>query len=206
MKVIKAPKELKIKGPVNNFLSEKTLNEHYNTLYKGYVNKYNEIQEKLTQVSLAEANATYSEIRELKKEEVFAADAIRLHEGYFDCLGGDGACSGTILSWLNEDFGSFENWQKAFSAACMSARGWVVLAYDLTDGRLHNYLTDIHSDGVWAAIPLLICDMYEHAYYADYVASGKKEYVNKFFAQINWDAVNEKLQAYGLTQLRQAAS
>jgi len=205
MKVIKAAQELRVKGPIGDFLSEKTLKEHYETLYKGYVNKYNEIQEKLTEANLEAANATYSEIRELKKEELFAADAIRLHEGYFDCLGGDGSCSGTILSWLNEDFGSFENWQKEFTAACMSARGWVVLAYDLTDGRLHNYLTDIHSDGVWAAVPLLICDMYEHAYYFDYTASGKKDYINKFLGQINWDMVNQKLEDYGLKELREAA-
>lgn len=199
----KTPKELKIKGGVPG-LSARQIDEHYNVLYKGYCNKINEITGKLTSVDLDDANATYSTIRELKREEVFTANAVRLHEGYFDNLGGDAVSSGTIKNWLEEDFGSVESWEKEFRACGMAARGWVILAYDLADGRLHNYLSDIHSDGVWGAIPLLILDVYEHAYFIDY-ATARKSYLDAFFKNIDWQTVNNLIDKYGLLQVREAA-
>jgi Fe-Mn family superoxide dismutase len=72
-----------------------------------------------------------------------------------------------------------------------------VLAYDFTDGKLHNYLSDIHSDGVWSAVPLLIMDVYEHAYFIDY-GTGRKSYIEAFMKNVNWDAVNARLQGMGL--------
>lgn len=199
----KVPRELKIKGGVPG-ISERQIDEHYSVLYKGYCGKINEISEKLASVDKADANATYSAIRELKREEVFTANAIRLHEGYFDNLGGDGMAGGTIRSWIEEDFGSVEAWEEEFRACGMSARGWVALAYDLTDGRLHNYLSDIHSDGVWSAIPLLILDVYEHAYFIDY-GTGRKSYLDAFFKNIDWQHVNDLIERMGLAQMRQAA-
>jgi superoxide dismutase, Fe-Mn family len=204
MKFLKAPQEIKVEK-LPEGLSQKAFDEHYGVLYKGYVNKYNEIQEKLEEVELGQANTTYSEIRELKREEIFAADAIRLHEGYFKSLGGDGRPAGTSRQWIEEDFGSFDNWTAEFKACGMSARGWVVLAYDMTDGRLHNYTADAHSDGVWTAIPLLILDVYEHAYYMDFAASGRKKYVDSFMDNINWSYVNELIDRFGLAKVREAA-
>jgi Fe-Mn family superoxide dismutase len=75
-------------------------------------------------------------------EETFAANAVLLHEAYFDVLGGDGKPGGEIVERIAKDFGSFENWQEEFKALGMAARGWVVLAYDFNDGKLHNYLAD----------------------------------------------------------------
>lgn len=184
-------------------LSQKQIDQHFDVLYKGYVNKTNEIEEKMKSVNLDEANATYSLVRELKKEEVFATNGARLHEGYFGNLKkGSGQPSGPILQLINEDFGSFENWQKEFLALGIAARGWVVLAFDWDDGKLHNYLTDIHSEGVWDASPLLVLDVYEHAYFIDY-GTARKDYLNAFMRNIDWDVVNRRVEKLNVMAHRQ---
>lgn len=202
MKVKLAPRLVRIKGGLPG-LSERLIDEH-ETLYQGYVNKVNEIRERLDHADLDAANATYSDVRELKREELFAADAVRLHEAYFDNLGGGGQLAGTIQDWINEDFGSRDAWQREFLACGIAGRGWVVLAYDLTDGRLHNFMTDIHSDGVWAAIPLLVLDVYEHAYYLDY-GTARKKYLDAFTAAVDWNVVNNRIEQHGLREMRPAA-
>ncbi len=199
----KIPIELKIKDGVPG-ISKEQISGHYEVLYKGYCKKINEITTKLKTTDIEGANATYHPFRELKREEVFTTNATRLHEGYFDSLGGDGEIEGKIEDWIAEDFGSFESWKKEFAALGMSARGWVVLAYDFTDGRLHSYLSDIHSDGVWSAAPLLVLDVYEHAYFTDY-GTGRKSYIEAYFKNIDWSEVNQKIERYGLQKVREAA-
>ena len=198
------PKELSIKGQLNG-ISERTIDQHYNVLYKGYVNKLNEIHKKVTQANMGEANPTFSEIRELKREEVFTTNAVRLHEQYFDCLGGRGGRpDGAIGQLIQEDFGSYEAWEQEFRACGAAARGWVVLAFDWQDMRLRNYLSDIHSDGVWGVSPLLILDTYEHAYYMDQGAV-RKGYLDAFFQNANWDFVNSLIERMRLVEARKAA-
>ena len=138
------------------------------------------------------ANATFSDFRELKMEEGFAANAILLHEAYFDVLGGKGNPEGKIVDAIVKDFGSFDAWQEEFKALGLSARGWAVLAYDFNDGRLHNYLADMHNQGgVWGVSPILVLDVYEHAYFIDY-GSDRKTYIEDFFKNLNWKAINKK--------------
>ncbi len=119
-------------------ISQKAIEIHWGKLYQGYVKKWQEIQEKLKTADKSLANATFSELRELKLEETFAANAILLHEAYFDILGGDGQPKGEIVKAIEKNFGSFENWLEEFKALGLSARGWVVLSYDFNDGKLHN--------------------------------------------------------------------
>ena len=182
-------------------ISKKQIEQHHDVLYKGYVNKLNEIESKLTTAPPAEANATYSLIRELKREEVFATQAIRLHEGYFQNLGGDGVPKGAILDLIKEDLGSYEKWEEEFRALGIAARGWVVLAFDWADKKLRNYLSDIHSDGVWSSSPLLILDVYEHAYFVDY-GTGRKAYIEAFMKNVNWDVVNLRVKDLNLLEHR----
>jgi len=173
-------------------ISQKTIENHYGKLYQGYVKKWQEIQEKLNSVDLSSANATFSELRELKLEEGFVADAVLLHEAYFDILGGDGVPKGEILERISQDFGSFENWQKEFKALGLAARGWVVLAFDFNDGKLHNYIADFHNQGgIWGTSPTLVLDVYEHAYFIDYGAD-RKSYLEAFFHNLNWEFINKK--------------
>ena len=182
-------KELRWKGKELDGISKRQVDEHHDVLYAGYVKKLNEIETKLESADLGEANATFSLIGELKRQECFATNAITLHEGYFDNLGGDGKPAGKILEMMKEDFGSYEKWETDFKAAGVAARGWVVLAYNWDDKRLHNYSTDIHTQGAWSASPLLILDVYEHAYFLDY-GTARKKYIDAFMKNVDWARVN----------------
>src|SRR3989344_4020150 len=184
-------------------LSEKQLKEHHDVLYAGYVKKTNEIEEKLKTVDISSANATYSDLRELKMEETYALNGVKLHEGYFDNMGEGGAMpTGKILEILNRDFGSYENWEKEFKAMGLCARGWVVLGYDLDEKRLKNILCDSHNQGApWNMIALLIMDVYEHAYFIDY-ATARKAYIDAFFKNIDWQYVDRRISEYSLFFLK----
>ena len=181
-------------------ISEKTMTIHHDKLYVGYVNKRNEIEEKLAVADRSLANATYSEFGELKREESFAANGIFLHEYYFNVLGGDGALGGennqggTLVDAIKTEFGSYNKWLEDFKATGMTARGWVVLALDFNDGRLHNYLCDTHNHGgIWGALPIVVLDMYEHAYFIDY-GSDRKTYIEDYMQNLNWPAAQEIYQ------------
>lgn len=178
---------------VLNGISERTLKEHY-ILYEGYVSKTNEIWTKLLTADRSKANATYSEYRELKLEETYALDGVKLHELYFENLGGmGGPATGLIASMITCDFGSFENWLNDFKACATSARGWTALCFDPIDLKLHNYLQDSHNQGIISrSIPLLIIDTYEHAYFIDY-GTDKKGYIDAFMKNVKWDEVNKRV-------------
>lgn len=172
-------------------ISEKAIQIHHDKLYTGYVNKRNEIEEKLATVDRSTANATYSDYGELKREESFAANGVVLHEYYFSVLGGEGQASGELIKAIEENFGSYDKWLEDFKAAGMVARGWVVLAYDFNTGKLHNYLCDAHNHGgIWGAMPIVVLDMYEHAYFIDY-GSDRKTYIEDYMKNLNWDKANE---------------
>ncbi|SNX55111.1 Fe-Mn family superoxide dismutase [Thermoanaerobacterium sp. RBIITD] len=174
-------------------ISERTLKEHYK-LYEGYVNKTNEIWDKLLTADKSKANATYSEYRELKLEETYALDGVKLHELYFENLGGSGGPAvGLIASMIKCDFGTYENWLTDFKACALSARGWTALCFDPIDLKLHNYLQDLHNHGIVSrSTPLLIIDTYEHAYFIDYGAD-KKGYIEAFMKNVKWSEVNRRV-------------
>ena len=178
-------------------ISRKTIENHWGKLYQGYVKKWQEIQERLEKVDLSLGNAVFSDLRELKVEQTFAANAILLHEAYFDILGGEGREQGEILEAIKNDYGSFEEWVSHFKALGMSTRGWVILAYDFNEGVLRNYIADAHNFyGVWGAAPILVLDMYEHAYFIDF-GTDKKGYMETFFHNLDWQTIDKK---YGKIQ------
>jgi len=174
-------------------ISKKMLDEHFK-LYEGYVKKTNEIQKKIAEADKSEANGVFSYIGELKRQETFAVNGMKLHEAYFAHLGGDpsvdsgqvGQPKGDLVRAIERDFGSLENWKIDMVATGLAARGWAILAFDFKDNRLHNYGSDAHNVGaVWGAIPLIVLDVYEHAYFMDY-GINRKDYINSFFANLDW--------------------
>jgi len=185
------------------FLSEKQLSEHHDVLYAGYVKKVNEIRQKLQSADKATANGTYGDWRELKVEETFALNGVKLHEAYFDNMADKPAApSGLIADWLKADFGSVEAWEADVKACGLSARGWVVLAFDLESGKLSNVLCDLHNQGgVWNSVALLVLDVYEHAYFVDY-ATGRKTYLEGFAKHVDWAEVNARIEKFALAKLR----
>jgi Fe-Mn family superoxide dismutase len=177
-------------------ISKKQFEVHLE-LYKGYVKKINEIWKKLSSdAQREEANATYSYYRGLKKGETYALDGTILHELYFSNIGGTNKLPhGYALDMIVRDFGSYDNWKQDLTACGKAARGWAVLAYDQRSKRLHNFLLDSHDEGpIWNAFPILVLDVYEHAYYIDYT-NKKGEYINNFFKDIDWDIVNHRANA-----------
>lgn len=196
------PQDLKVTGGASG-LTERQIDEHYSVLYKGYVNKLNELEKATPGIDLSKSNATYSDLREIKKEEVFATNAMRLHEDFFSALGGNGQPTSKIRQWIEEDFGSFDRWLDEFKATGLAARGWVVLAFDYNDGRFHTYLTDIHSEGVWGCAPILILDVYEHAYFLDY-GTARKNYIEEWSKSIDWEWVTKRCENVGVESRRAA--
>jgi len=158
-------------------ISKKTIEEHLK-LYQGYVNKYNEVTEKLislTDDDYAKANQVYSMIRELKVELTFAWGGVVNHEIYFSHLGGKGGSpTGDVLKQINKDFGSFDAYKKDMKATGIAARGWVWTAWNIREKQLFNYLGDAQNKyPVWEARPILALDTYEHAYFIDYGVNRK---------------------------------
>ena len=178
-------------------LSLKMLKEHFK-LYEGYVKKTNEIQEKIETADKAEANGVYSFFGELKRQETFAVNGMKLHEVYFGHLNGNGEPRGELVKMIEKDFGSMDAWKADMVATGICARGWAILAFDYKDNRLHNYGSDAHNVGaVWGAIPIIVLDVYEHAYFMDYGVN-RKDYLDAFFKNLDWDFANGIVKEYSL--------
>lgn len=178
-------------------ISQRTLDIHYGKLYKGYVDKSNEIKDKLrpiVQSGKAEGNQIYSELRALKNGESFANNGVYLHENYFAILGGDGAPKGEIVERLAERYGSLDSFKTYFSACGMAARGWAILAWDLHEKEVRIFTCDAQNHGgIWGAIPIIAMDVYEHSYFID-TGSDRKSYIEAFFNNLNWDKIEELYQ------------
>ncbi|MDO8495705.1 MAG: Fe-Mn family superoxide dismutase [bacterium] len=176
-------------------ISKKTLEIHHDKLYVGYVKKNDEIREKLKQLSqeiiadkASGGNQTYSELRALKQGETFAVNGVYLHEWYFDVLGGDGDWKKApeLSAAITEKWGSVEGFMKYFSECGMAARGWSLVVWDTKVGRLKQYNGDAHNQGgVWGCLPIIVLDVYEHAYFIDY-GSDRKKYIEDFWKNLNW--------------------
>ena len=177
-------------------ISRESVEAHYK-LYEGYVNKRNEILEKLDGVDLASANQVYSEIRALKVELSFAVGGIKNHEIYFDNLGGGGGePDGPIGDLIRRDFGSPADWRADLKASGMAGRGWAWTAYDWDEGRLFNYVGDAQNTyPIWNATPLIALDVYEHAYFLDY-QTDRASYIDAFFDNLDWRTVNDWVSKY----------
>jgi superoxide dismutase, Fe-Mn family len=177
-------------------ISPKTLAVHHDKLYAGYVAKADEVTTKLKELAAsgsAVGNATESELRALKDAETFAVNGVYLHEWYFDVLGGDGATDKApeLTKTLAEKWGSIENGLKYFSECGMASRGWSVLAWDAKAGELKHYNGDAHNQGgVWGCLPIIVLDVYEHAYFMDF-GSDKKAYIEAFWKNFNWAKAEE---------------
>ncbi len=177
-------------------ISKRQIEEHY-TLYQGYVNKTNEVRSKLESADRSKANQTFSDLRELKVELSFAWNGVKLHELYFENLGGKGGQpAGKVLAALEANFGSFDKYIEDLKASGIAARGWVVTALD-EDGKIYNYVADSHNSyGIWKANPLVVLDTYEHAYVIDYGVK-RPPYIDAFLKNLSWEPVAERLGKAG---------
>ena len=174
-------------------VTRKQFDDHM-TLYHGYVDKTNEITQKLhTQPEYESANATASHFRGWKRGETFAINGVILHELYFQNLGSESGPMGPKMQELvDRYFGGQEKWKEDFIACGKAARGWCILAYEQRTKTCRNILLDNHHDGqIATAYPIVVMDMYEHAYFLDY-GTDKAAYINRFIAQLPWNTIEKR--------------
>ena len=176
--------------------SEQLLKNHF-TLYQGYVTNTNKVADAL-QALLKEGKAGTPEYAELKRRFGWEFNGMRLHELYFGNMknGGSPADHSSQLSKkIAEDFGSWENWEKDFkSTGTMRGIGWTILYFDKQENRLFNVWVNEHDFGhLSGAVPLLVLDVFEHAYMIDYGLK-KADYIEAFFKAIDWSVVSGRFQ------------
>ncbi len=176
-------------------LSASQIKQHLK-LYTGYVDKANAISKSLKEVDLTTANATYSAVRELLIEQSFAVNGVVYHEFYFGNLGkkGDGP-SGSLKTAIEDRWGSQAKFADFLKAAGKSARGWVIIGWNTRSGTLDAFALDTHNIFSPANIvPVLVLDVYEHAYMIDYGVDRPK-YLEAFLGNLNWDVVSKRFAA-----------
>jgi Fe-Mn family superoxide dismutase len=175
--------------------SETLLKNHF-TLYQGYVTNTNKVLDTLDQM-LKDGKTATPEFAELKRRLGWEFNGMRLHELYFENLGGSGALdkNGKLAKMMTESFGSVEAWEKDFKATgTMRGIGWVVLYQDIASGRLINFWVNEHDVSHPAGCaPLLIMDVFEHAFMIDYGLK-RADYIEAFFKNINWTAAESRVK------------
>jgi Fe-Mn family superoxide dismutase len=174
--------------------SDTLLKNHF-TLYQGYVTNTNKLLETLGQM-LKEGKVATPEYAELKRRLGWELNGMRLHEYYFENLGGKGGISktGKLYQKLVESFGSYEAWEKDFKATgAMRGIGWAVLYQDVLSGKFINFWINEHDGGhPSGGMPILIMDVFEHAFMIDYGLK-RADYIEAFFKNINWAETEKRL-------------
>ncbi|MBN1690044.1 MAG: superoxide dismutase [Dehalococcoidia bacterium] len=175
--------------------SDVLLNNHF-TLYKGYVANTNKLFDGLSGM-LKDGKAATPEYAELKRRMGWEFNGMRLHEYYFENLGGKGALNqdGKLGKLLAAGFGSYEAWmQDLKGTATMRGIGWTVLYQDVIGGKLFNQWINEHDFGHPAGCqPLLVLDVFEHAFITDYGLK-RADYIEAFLKNIDWKAVESHLR------------
>jgi Fe-Mn family superoxide dismutase len=187
------------------WLPERLIVSHYENDYGAAVRSLNAVRDRLTAL---DSDATSgAEIRALKREELSAMGSVILHELYFVNLGGDGKVPAVVASALDTHLGGLARWRREFVSAARSlanGSGWVVLTYSPHDGRLYNHIAMDDAHTLVGAVPLLVLDMYEHAYHIEF-GPNAAAYVDAFMRLIDWTVVAERLsEATGSGQRRPA--
>jgi Fe-Mn family superoxide dismutase len=175
--------------------SEALLKNHF-TLYQGYVTNTNKVLDTLSTM-LKEGKTANPEFAELKRRLGWEFNGMRLHEYYFENLGGKSGINtnGKLAKKLAEQFGSYEMWEKDFKAVgAMRGIGWAVLYQDVASGLFINFWINEHDVAHPAGcVPLLIMDVFEHAFMLDYGLK-RADYIEAFFKNINWASAEARLK------------
>lgn len=184
--------EKKFNIPVLKGISAKTIEEHLK-LYSGYVKHANLILEKIEEMGKDSEKNAYA-LGEIQRRFGFEWGGMRNHEFYFGHLEGGAKPldeKSSLKAAIEAEWGSFDGWLARFKAIALTRGiGWAMLYYDKKTQRLVNaWIDEQHLGQLIDASPILILDMWEHSFVADYQPSGKKNYVEDFFANLNWETV-----------------
>jgi len=175
------------------FLSDETLTLHHDKHHRGYVNGLNRTLGKL---AAAGQTADYSAIKSLSRDLAFHGSGHVLHTLYWRSMTPGGSrLGGTLAALATRDFGSTRALQDQVAAAARAAEasGWAVLAYEPLGRRLLALQAEKHQNlAIWGVAPLLVCDVWEHAYYVDY-RNRRADYVAGFMEAADWAAAEKRL-------------
>jgi superoxide dismutase, Fe-Mn family len=189
------PRKLKYDA-VPGLLSKAQVTPHYNAHYGGALKRYAAIEAKLDRMLQGKEALGGDDHTLLVKDRLNRMNSVLLHELYFDNVAArPPAVKDELKKEIAKRFGSLARWEEDFKACCLAAAGWGVLARDLVNGKLYNVASDTHENGViWLGQPLVVCDVYEHAFYVDY-QNKKAEYVGKFMQFLDWDEIGARWKA-----------
>ncbi|MBU0555355.1 MAG: Fe-Mn family superoxide dismutase [Alphaproteobacteria bacterium] len=187
------PKPLRFDPAKLDGLSERLIRSHWENNYQGSVRALNMIEGRLA-TAIADKDFPPVAYGGLKREELHRTGSVVLHELYFDALGGDGQAAGGVRQALAASYGSFDAWEAEFRRTAMSlagGSGWCILAWNHHSASLHNYWCWDHTNGPATGTPLVVLDMYEHAFHMDYGAAAAK-YVDAFLRNLDWEVVERR--------------
>jgi Fe-Mn family superoxide dismutase len=176
-----------------NGLSERLIISHHENNYGGALRNLNKVEEELAGITKDTPGFV---VAGLKERELAFMNSVILHELYFGNLGGDAKPAGAVQTAIGAAFGSVARWEEIFRATGMSltgGSGWALLDFCFHTGDLRTYWSGNHTQSLANGCPLLVMDMYEHAYHIDYGAAAAK-YIDAFFANIRWEEVNQRYE------------
>jgi superoxide dismutase, Fe-Mn family len=181
-------------GELEPNLSAKILQLHHDKHHAAYVNGANETLEKLAD---ARKNENFAAINQLEKSLAFHISGHKLHSILWSNMSpkGGGEPAGEIKGLIETDFGGFVPFQKQFNAASAGVQGsgWGVLSWEPLAGKLIvNQVYDHQGEHAQGGVPILVCDVWEHAYYLQY-ENRRADWIAAFWKVINWDDVNRRL-------------
>jgi Fe-Mn family superoxide dismutase len=175
-------------------LSEELLRNHFK-LYEGYVANTNTILKEISELKASSKELTPL-FAELKRRFAWEWNGVKLHELYFENLGGDGSVTlaPRVVDIIKANFGSFDAWKEDFVAtAKMRGIGWVVAYYDPATSSLYNTWINEHNESHLAGLkPLLVLDVFEHAFMLDF-GLNRADYIDMFFSSIDWQVVESRI-------------
>ncbi len=179
-------------------ISDNTLAVHFG-LYEGYVKNTNLLHEQLVDIGKSgKATAANPQFAELTRRLGFEYNGMRLHEYYFDNLKNNANPLPplALADALAESFGDFDTWKNDFAAiGAMRGVGWAIAFQDPWTGRISNHWITLHEDGNVAGFtPILVMDVWEHAYLLDYKPADRPKYIEAFFANVDWQTVADRLK------------
>jgi superoxide dismutase, Fe-Mn family len=180
-------------------ISDNTLTVHFG-LYEGYVKNTNLLNERIAEKIAAGPSGADPGFAELTRRLGFEYNGMVLHEYYFDNMtsNANGApTSGKLYEALGASFGDFETWKKDFAAVGgMRGVGWAIAYLDPKTGRVSNHWITLHEDGNVAGFkPILVMDVWEHAFLLDYKPAERGKYIESFFANVDWSVAESRLTA-----------
>ena len=184
------PKPLKHKE-IPGFLSAAQIAPHHTAHYGGALKAVVAADAKLEESTRSGTAADPAAFAHLKRVINSRGNSVVLHEFYFDGLAPKTVDPRQdVRAAIEGRFGSLEKWSADFIASAKEAAGWAMLVKHPVNGKLYNVVSDEHAMGVlWMAMPIVVIDTYEHAFYIDY-QNRKAEYIEKFMVHIDWNEAN----------------